>query len=190
MYNSLSVLPQIPYNIITYLATSADAEPLWKLLKYNGYDALNQPNLTMSEKLDMLWKTGRQQESSIFFTNLVEDAIPESKCVLKIYNYYDSPEELYRANITYAFDFLYGGQMSLVDYDGVPASRGDVFINTMLTVLNGAYVGGVGGMTWLGDLSRYAAAKSIVGNNKTFTGVQLFLSVMAGDTGKKDDCSG
>ena len=47
MYNSLSALPTIPYNILTYLATSTDAENLWKLLKYNGYDALSKPNLTL-----------------------------------------------------------------------------------------------------------------------------------------------
>lgn len=188
MYNSLSALPSIGYNIATYLATSPDAENLWKMLKYNDYDALNKDNLTIDEKLDFLWKAGPQEKFGVFFTNLIEDAIIDSKCVLKIYNYYDAPNELYTANVVYAFDFLYGGQMSLVEYNGIPVSRGDLFISTILSVLNGAVVGGVGKLTWLDDMSRYCAAKSVVGNERTFTGVQLFMGVMVGDTGKKDGC--
>ena len=102
MYNSMSALPSIPYNIMTYLATSPQAEDLWKMLAYNGYDALSKPNLTMSQKLDLLWRNGPQEERGVFFTNLIEDAIPTSKCILKIYNYYDHPTELYTANVVYA----------------------------------------------------------------------------------------
>ena len=89
MFNSMSALPSIQYNIMTYLATSPQAEDLWKMMAYNSYDALSKPNLTMSQKLDLLWRTGPQEDYGIFFTNLVEDAIPTSKCILKIYNYYD-----------------------------------------------------------------------------------------------------
>ena len=190
MFNSLSALPSIPYNIMTYLATSPQAEDLWKMLAYNSYDALSKPSLTMSQKLDLLWRTGPQEDCGVFFTNLVEDAIPTSKCILKIYNYYDQPNELYAANVVYAFDFLYGGQMSLVERDGIPVSRGDLFISIMLDVLNGANVGGVGDMVWLTDASRYCAAKSTIGNSKTFTGVQLYIACKIGDTGRKDACHG
>ena len=44
MYNSLSALPYIPYNILVYLARQDAAEDLWKLLKYNSHDALSKPN--------------------------------------------------------------------------------------------------------------------------------------------------
>ena len=190
MFNSMSALPSIQYNIMTYLATSPQAEDLWKMMAYNSYDALSKPNLTMSQKLDLLWRTGPQEDYGIFFTNLVEDAIPTSKCILKIYNYYDQPNDLYTASVVYAFDFLYGGQMSLVERDGIPVSRGDLFINIMLDVLNGANIGGVGNMTWLTDASRYCAPKSTIGISKTFTGVQLYLACKIGDTGRKDTCNG
>lgn len=188
MYNSLSNLPNIPYNILSYLVTSTRAENLWKLLAYNSYDALSKDDLTAAQKLDLLWRTGKQEDYGVFFTNLVEDAIPTSKCILKIYNYYDHPKELYNATVVYAFDFLYGGQMSLVEYNGIPVSRGDLFIQIMLDVLNGAEVGGVGKMTWLDDMSRYCAAKSTIGNSKTFTGAQLYMAVNAGDRGHQDGC--
>lgn len=190
MYNSLSALPNIPYNILSYLVLSKEAENLWKMLVYNSYDALSKPDLTTAEKLNLLWRDGKQEDYGVFFTNLVEDAIPTSKCILKIYNYYDQPNELYLANIVYAFDFLYGGQMSLVEYNGVPVSRGDLFVYIMLNVLNGANVGGVGNMSWLTDASRYCAAKSTIGNSKTFTGVQLYLACKIGDSGRKDACNG
>ena len=186
MYNSMSRLPQIPYNILTYLALND--EILWKLLAYNSYDALSQPNLTFSQKMNLIWKTGPQEEYNVFFTVLVEDAIPESKCILKIYDYYIHANQLYTGTVVYAFDFLYGGQMSLVDYNGVPVSRGDLFVNRILEVLNGADVGGVGKMTFFDDMSRYDLARATIGNSKTFTGMQLYLSVNVGDTGRDDGC--
>lgn len=188
MYNSLSGMPKIAYNILTYLAKSPDAENLWKMLKYNDYDALSHDDLTMTEKLDMIWKYGKQEDYSVFFTNLVEDAVPVSRSILKIYNYYDQPKELYQAVSVYAFDFLFGGQMSMVDYNGFPVNRGDLFISTVLAVLNGTEVGGVGKMTWLDDMSRYCLAKSVVGDERRFTGVQLFIAVTVGDTGVKYGC--
>lgn len=186
MYNSLSALPYIPYNILVYLARQD--EIIWKLLKYNSYDALSKPNLSFDEKLELIWKFGPQEKFGAFFTPLVEDAVCESKCVLKIYDYYIHAKELYTSTAVYAFDFLYGGQMSLVDYNGTPVSRGDLFINRVLAVLNGAEVGGVGKLTFYDNMSRYALGKSVVGNSKTFTGVQLFLAVNIGDTGEEYGC--
>ena len=187
IFNSMSRLPNIPYNILTYLAQ--EEQILWKLLAYNGYDALSQPDLTPSQKLDLLWKNGDPQEPyNVFFTNLVEDAIPESKCILKIYNYYIHANQLYTGTVVYAFDFLFGGKMSLVDYNGVPVSRADLFVNRILTLLNGVYVGGVGKLTFFDDMSRYDLGRSVIGNSKTFTGYQLFLSVNVGDAGEDEGC--
>ena len=188
MYNSLSALPQIPYNILVYLARQETAEDIWKMLKYNSYDALSKPNLTFEEKLNLIWRTGPQEKYGVFFTNLVEDLVCESKCIFKLYDYYIHASDLYIGTAVYAFDFLFGGQMSLVEYNGVPVSRGDLFINKILLTLNGVEVGGVGKLTFLDDMSRYALAKSIIGNSKTFTGVQLFMAVNVGDTGVKYGC--
>lgn len=173
--------------MLKYLAL--EDEIIWKLLKYSDYDALSQPNLTFSEKMDLIWKNGDPQEDyGVFFTNLIEDAIPESKFILKVYNFYIQPKELYSGVVIYCLEALYGGKMSLVDYNGIPISRGDLFINRVLSVLNGADVNGVGKMTFCDDMSRYDFARSVVGNSKTFTGVQLFLSVMVGDTGVVNSC--
>ena len=190
MYNSLSRLPTIPYNIMVYLAKSTDpvAEIFWKMLAYKDYKALSHEPLTFQQKMKLVWAQGKQDTYSVFLTNLIEDAMAESKQIVKIYQYYIHASELYTSTVVYAFDCLYGGQMSLVEYNGIPVNRGDLFIHCILALLNGVEVGGVGKLTFLDDMSRYSAARSTIGNNKTFTGVQLYMAVDVGDAGTEDDC--
>ena len=187
MYNSLSRLPTIPYNIMVYLAKSTDpiADVFWKMLAYKDYKALSHEPLTFQQKMKLVWSYGKQDTYSVFLTNLIEDAMAESKQIVKIYQY---GSELYTSTVVYAFDCLYGGQMSLVEYNGIPVNRGDLFIHCVLYLLNGAEVGGVGKLMFLDDMSRYSAARSTIGNNKTFTGVQLYMAVNVGDSGKVVDC--
>nr|DAH36451.1 MAG TPA: hypothetical protein [Caudoviricetes sp.] len=190
MYNSLSRLPTIPYNIMVYLAKSTDpiADVFWKMLAYKDYKALSHEPLTFQQKMKLVWAQNKQDTYSVFLTNLIEDAMAESKQIVKIYQYYIHASELYTSTVVYAFDCLYGGQMSLVEYNGVPVNRGDLFIHCILTLLNGVEVGGVGKLTFLDDMSRYSAARSTIGNNKTFTGVQLYMAVDVGDVGTEDGC--
>lgn len=190
MYNSMAALPFIPYRIVEYLATSKaeEAEILWKMLAYGDYYALKKDNLTTTQKLNLLWRTGAQEKYSVFLTNIVGDAIPKAKCIFKCYDYYIHASDLFLGTSVFAFDFLYGTQMALVEYNGVPVSRGDLFIHCILSILNGVYVGGVGKMMFLNDQSRYDLAHSVVGNENTYTGVQLFMSVNVGDSGADDGC--
>ena len=190
MYNSLSRLPTIPYNIMVYLAKSTDpvAQIFWKMLTSKDYTALSHEPLTFQQKMKLVWAQGKQDTYSVFLTNLIEDAMAESKQIVKIYQYYIHASELYTSTVVYAFDCLYGGQMSLVEYNGIPVNRGDLFIHCILALLNGVEVGGVGKLTFLDDMSRYSAARSTIGNNKTFTGVQLYMAVDVGDAGTEDGC--
>jgi hypothetical protein len=190
MYNSLSRLPTIPYNIMVYLAKSTDpiADVFWKMLAYKDYKALSHEPLTFQQKMKLVWAQGKQDTYSVFLTNLIEDAMAESKQIVKIYQYYIHASELYNSTVVYAFDCLYGGQMSLVEYNGIPVNRGDLFIHCILSLLNGTEVGGVGKLIFFDDMSRYTAARSTIGNDKTFTGVQLYMAVNVGDSGKELDC--
>ena len=190
MYNSMSNLPYLPYRIMVYLAKSTDpmADVFWKLLAYRDYKALTHDALTFEQKMKLVWAQGKQDTYSVFLTNLIEDAMAESKQIVKIYQYYIHASELYNSTVVYAFDCLYGGQMSLVEYNGIPVNRGDLFIHCVLSLLNGAEVGGVGKLIFFDDMSRYTAARSTIGNDKTFTGVQLYMAVNVGDSGKEIDC--
>ena len=78
--------------------------------------------------------------------------------------------------------------MSLVEYNRLPVSRVALFIHCILTLLNGVEVGGVGKLSFIDDMSRYSAARSTIGNNKTFTGVQLYMAINVGDSGMEDGC--
>ena len=170
MYNSLSRLPSIGYNIMVYLAKSTDpiAEVFWKMLAYKDYKALSHEPLTFQQKMKMVWAQGKQDTYSVFLTNLIEDVIAESKQIVKIYQYYIHASELYTST--------------------VPVNRGDLFIHCILHLLNGAEVGGVGKLTFLDDMSRYSAARSTIGNKNTFTGVQLYMAVEVGDGGVDAGC--
>ena len=90
MFNSLSRLPTIPYNIMVYLAKSTDpiAEIFWKMLAYKDYKALSHEPLTFQQKMKLVWLYGKQDTYSVFLTNLIEDAMAESKQIVKIYQYY------------------------------------------------------------------------------------------------------
>lgn len=188
MFNSLSQLPAIGYNILVHLAQNPLADNIWKMLAYSDYDCLSKPSLTFSQKMDMIWRNGPQEQYGVFLTPLVEDAITESKTIFKIYDYYIHNNDRFLSSVIFSFDCLYGGNMALIDYNGIPASRGDVFINTILTVLNGADVGGIGKFSFETDISRYNIAKATIGNERTFTGAQIFMSIKLGDAGVSSTC--
>ena len=107
---------------------------------------------------------------------------------MKIYDYYIQHRERYWSAVIFAFDFLYGGNMALIDYQGIPSSRGDVFIHSILSTLNGVEIGGIGKFSFEDDVSRYTLGKATMGNERTFTGVQLYLSVRVGDAGNSSEC--
>ena len=187
MYNSMSALPFIPYRIMKHLALNE--EILWKLLKYNTYDALSKPDLTFQEKMALIWaRDDKQEKYSVFFTNLVEDAITESKTIMKLYKFFADTDSIYLANVVYQMDFLYGGNMAMVEYEGVSVPRDDLLVSRILTTLNGQYVGGVGNLQFNTQMSRYSSVKTTIGNDKTFTGSSVYMVVQVGDAGANNGC--
>ena len=88
----------------------------------------------------------------------------------------------------FAFDFLYGVTMALIDRDGIPVNRGDLFIHELLKTLNGVYVGGVGKLMFNNDQTRYDFARSVIADSKKFSGVQIYLSTNMGDVGSTENC--
>ena len=95
--SSFKLMPTIPYNIILKLATdeSIYANSLWKLLKYPEWSALSKPNLTLEEKMALVWtpekmtSTVTQDDFNVFLKPLVADSLntDKSQTQLKIYRY-------------------------------------------------------------------------------------------------------
>lgn len=180
LYNRYKLMPYIPYHIIEYLANNN--ENLWKILKYNTYDCLSQPNLTFEEKMSLIWShEGNQEDYRVFFTALVENMIPESETMLKIYKDATYPKSPINAIAAYEFDILYGGKIALIDYDGYPCNRGDVCESEILSTLNGVEVGGVGLLEFNREKTTSSMSALNIGNNKNFTGTSLIMAVDISD---------
>lgn len=182
VYNNYSFMPMIPYHIMEYLAYNNDN--IWKILKYGDYDCLSKPNLTFKEKMSMVWKQqGDQQNYHVFLTYLVENMIPESTTILKLFRYNTMPESNIKGYSTYEFNLLYGGKISLIEHQGVPCSRGDVLESEIISTLNGKDVGGVGTLQFNAQVSPVSRSQLNLGNNKTYEGVTIMMGVRMDDIG-------
>lgn len=178
MFNQLTTMPYIPYNIISHLAKDVKAEGLWKLLRYNTEDALSKPNLTLAEKLALVCKNNADQNNySVFLTRLIENEQLEERSILKIYKMNTVPEDNFKAICVYAFDILTGAKTTVVDYNGVPCSRLDVAEAILVQSLNGADVSGVGLLTYSCELNRVCGATYGIGNNTNYQGNSVVMAV-------------
>lgn len=175
-YNSFTNGPMIPYKIMEFLAT--ENETIWKILKYSTKDCLSKPNLSLEEKMNMIWSDEpKTQDYAVFLTDLVEDLEPVSKTILKIYNYHTVPTNRLKAVESYIFDILHGGKLAIIEYKGVPCNRAEVLKRELLNTLSGAFVGGVSPL-WF-DVGHSSLDKGYhnLGNNTTYTGFSFIMSV-------------
>lgn len=187
IYNSFDSMPLIPYNIIAYLAQNSQAENFWKLLYYPTYDCLSKPNLTLSQKISMIWKNqDRQEDYNIYLTYLVGNMQLDAKTILKIYQYDNNPINKNIAVSAYEFDILYGQKIAMVEYNGAPCNRAEVLEMELLKSLNGQVVSNAGKFVFDSDMSRLCRARFNIGNNSTFTGISLIFATQVAnnyDTG-------
>jgi hypothetical protein len=179
LFNDFATMPYIPYKIIEYLANNN--ENIWKLMAYGTYDALTKPNLTLNEKLALVWKGESKQESyNVFLNRTVNNAEPNATTILKLYRYETNPKDHLKATLSYEFDVLFGSKISLVEYNDIPCNRGDVFEEQILSTLNGTDVGGVGVLQFNHKLSTLARSGMNIGNNSTYSGVSIIMNVQVG----------
>ena len=187
MYNKYISMPYIPYRIIEYLANNN--ENLWKILKYNTYDCLSEDDLTFEEKMELVWShEANQEDYKIFLTALVENMIPVSGTIIKIYKEMTLPRNHINAVAGYEIDILYGGKIALVEYNGIPCNRGDVCEAEILSTLNGVEVDGVGKLEF--SMKKLGSSRSSlnIGDNKSFTGTSLIMGVDISDIGDNSSC--
>ena len=132
----------------------------------------------------MVWKNeGDQQNYNVFLTYLVENMIPESTTILKLFRYNTTPTNNIQAYATYEFNLLFGGKIALIEYEGIPCSRGDVLEAEILKTLNGKLVGGVGTIQFNKQVSSLVHSQLNIGNNETFEGVSLWMGVHIDEIG-------
>lgn len=175
-YATYSSMPSVSYKIIEHLMTNPKAEIIWKLLKYNDADAYTRPNLTQKEKAALIYKgEAIQADYRVFFDFMMDDAETEMNTILRIY-----PAEVYPINrvtglCTINFEvFTHSKINHLSNY----TTRVDVIIQTLIDVLNGADIGGIGVLFFDNQASRYDKIQTI--GQKPYKGKLLKMSVNMG----------
>jgi hypothetical protein len=184
LFNKASTLAYAPYRILEYLAYNN--ENIWKMMAYNTYDCLSQANISVSDKIAMVWRGESKQENySVFLNRTIENAEPDATCILKIYRLDSLPVNHLISKSVYEFDFLFGSKISLVEYNGIPCNKGDVFEQELLETLNGADIGGVGLLQFNHELSTLSRSGMNIGNNKTYSGDSIIMAVQQSAVGEK-----
>lgn len=185
-FNKYNDMPQIPYKILLHLMESNNN--LFKLLKYNTKDALQQPILTFEEKRELLYiDEESEDEFRIFLKPLIGDEITIACTQLRFYKLAITPTNNINSVLNYEFDILCGEKMSIVyDENGIPCSRIDLIERELLQELNGYDAFGVGYFQFNRELSRACAERIGMSNSKTFFGTSLVLGCNYISTDGKD----
>ena len=85
--NDFTNTPYVPYNIYDYLMNHN--ENIFKILKYPTVDCLSRPNLTMKEKVALLWKGSADETNyNVFFKPLVGDELISETTQMRINKVY------------------------------------------------------------------------------------------------------
>lgn len=190
-YTSFKEVPQFPYKIIEVFLTSDEemVEKFWKLLKYVDVDALEKPNLTYEEKINMIWNGDSvEQKYNIFLKPLIGSSLDtaEAQTQLRLYRYTISPNTRLEAVIAFEADFITNEKTCLVYQDGILCERTDLMETMFLDIINGRDIGiGNGVLTFNREMSRSCSSQLNIGNSKTFFGRSLVfaLDFVDGQTG-------
>lgn len=180
MYNNFSQLSYVPYNIVMTLAQNN--ENIFKILKYNTYDCLTQPNLSFEEKMGMIYKNqDQQQDYRIFLNPLVENMQYDATTIMKCFRYDSWPKNHLLATVVYEFDILFGDKIAMIDYNGIPCNRADVMETEIMKTLNGTFaLNGVGAFQFNAELSQYCRSRMVLNNTRNYNGCTIFMAMQIG----------
>lgn len=188
-FNSFLDQPKIPYQIINFLmeSESESAKSVWKLLKYPTQDAMSKPDLSIEEKLDLVWTPKQpewehEEKYTIFLKPLIGNALDtaEQQTQLRLFRYHTQPRSRTESVVLFEFDILTNEKTSMVyDKDDVLCERCDLIESNILNVLNGSDIGiGQNYLRFDAELSRSCQSTVGFGNSKTFYGRTFFMALL------------
>lgn len=187
---SFRKMPYIPDKIITELALSQseDAEQLWKLLKYTDVNALTKPNLTLEEKVDLIWSPEKvtpertQDTFNVFLKPLIPASLntSESQTQLRIYRNRTSAVSIYQSTISYELDVIVNESSCMVrTLENILVEKTDYMEMLLIELLNTMDVGA--GFNFL-RFDRLSGGNSVselnINNSKSLYG-RSFILVLA-----------
>lgn len=190
LFNKFTVLPEIPYKIIEFIARSGN-EDLWKVLYYSDYDCLSKPNLTFKQKMDLIWKNENDENSfRVFLKPLVSSELVDSITQIRLNKINIKPTDAYTGILLYEFLIITGEKIALMDLDGIPVPRIDFIEKILLELLNGKDIGiGTSYLQFNQELSREVQERLTVNNGKTAFGSSLIMAIMISNLGESN-CNG
>ena len=196
-FNKFINIDSIDTRIVNYLrdSESKEAERIWKLLKYSDMRALFQEPLTKKEKNELIYRDKDQNSKRIFTMPLVEDSMTETCSLLKIYISSIEPTDQLRATVNIAIDILSHNKLNNVyndsndiledgrevEEDIIVKNRNNILLKSILGILNGANVEGVGMLQFNQSLTKESQMKNYSNNKTNFYGYSLVMScIMSG----------
>ena len=178
-YNQFLGVDEFAYNIFEYLFLN---ETLWKLIKYDGNDALNpsNANLTSAEKIELLW-VGDEEDSSgyrVFMQPSTDDAFEDVTTQLRIFERETIPESRVVGTVLMCVEILvYNKNNGLKNSK---KTRLSAIKSEVIQSLNGVNIKGVGNLFLDQMGNRKTGAVLSLNNSKNYFGYVITLATHVG----------
>lgn len=199
-FNLFSNLDSVEYRIINYIKESdtPEANRIWKLLKYSDPKALFKENLTQEDKAKLIYFDEDQNSKRVFGFNFQEDLFDETCSLIKVYVDSIVPTNHLLSLVNVGFEILSHDKISNVYNDlsdvyedgrpveeNIPVkSRNTVILRSLLALLNGAHIEGVGKMQFDKTMSDACRVISDLDNRKNYYGYRLIMSSQMSGVGE------
>lgn len=192
--NNFSGMDEIPYKIISFLIEHN--QNIFKLMKYtNTNEPLEQDDLTLDEKVDMIYTGGDHSEKyNIFLQPSTDDALTESKCLLRVYQDVTFPENPMLSLLTYDIEILCHNKINTIrKYVGDEDNENSIVTTRiasmqmeLLNLLDQANIGGIGCLFFDNPNSnRQCMARLNKSNNKDYFGYTCTFALRLGSVENK-----
>lgn len=206
-YNRFDNLDSIEDRIIYYLLSPINKKGpqleavhnIWRILYYNDIDALiddeEHPLPLYEDIVKLIYNNnGSQNGCRIFRSPRLEDAFVEQCSMIKVYIDSIIPDNHLRAVVNVGIDVVVNSKIINVsvpdeqinvridEINGIPLqvqtkSRVSVLVKSILMLLNGADVAGVGRMLFSRQQSIFNQGQYGLWNNRSFEGMKLVIGV-------------
>lgn len=211
LYNRFVNLDNIEYRLIYFLAKSDSkyAENLWKILKYDDPDCLLKPDLTFSEKMNLLYTdNGDATQKRVFMSPYVDDGWELQSSHLHIYVKEVVPKNRLTALVNIGIECIVHNKISNIigdanelnpqsnpsefDDDGNVIvrykSRATTMLKCVMATLNGSFPAGVGTLQFNREMSNDQNALLSLWNNRKFFGFSLTMSTFMSGASDNEGC--
>ena len=191
-FNHFINLDSIETRVIRYIRDSErpEAQRVWKLLKYNDVRALFNKDLTQKEKNDLIYLDQDQDKCRVFNFHFIEDEFVETCSLIKVYIHSIEPTNHLISKVNVGIDILSHNKLSNVYNDDgdvldggreveedIPVkNRNSVILRSLLSLLNGAVIEGVGVLQFNMEMTEKSNAEMRLTNNRNFYGYTMVMS--------------